>query len=193
MSNTLPWRTLATPSTPSDFSAPSMALPCGSRMPDLSVTVTRAFTKTTLALHQHWARARRALVFHQDPEPFCHLGISFQETSEIPAEAVLVEFLVRFDVPQPAGVGRYFIGDDDAHHFIFKKPAAFHLEIHEANADAEKQSAEEVVDTDGERHDVVDLLRRRPAERRDMLFRDHRIIELVVLVVKLDDRARQLR
>src|SRR5215831_16135285 len=43
MSNTLPWRTLATPSTPSDLSAPSIALPCGSRMPDLRVTVTRAF------------------------------------------------------------------------------------------------------------------------------------------------------
>ena len=43
MSNTLPWRTLATPSTPSDFSAPSIALPWGSRMPDFSVTVTRAF------------------------------------------------------------------------------------------------------------------------------------------------------
>src|SRR5690348_8528804 len=43
MSNTLPWRTLATPDTPSDFSAPSIALPCGSRMPDLRVTVTRAF------------------------------------------------------------------------------------------------------------------------------------------------------
>src|SRR5271156_4187553 len=43
MSNTLPWRTLATPATPSDLSAPSIALPCGSRMPVLSVTVTRAF------------------------------------------------------------------------------------------------------------------------------------------------------
>jgi hypothetical protein len=28
---------------PSDFSAPSIALPCGSRMPDFSVTVTWAF------------------------------------------------------------------------------------------------------------------------------------------------------
>src|SRR5271155_1920765 len=43
MSNTLPWRTLATPATPSDLSAPSIALPWGSRMPILSVTVTRAF------------------------------------------------------------------------------------------------------------------------------------------------------
>src|SRR5450432_1171833 len=43
MSNTLPWRTLATPSTPSDFSAPSIALPCGSRMPVFSVTWMRAF------------------------------------------------------------------------------------------------------------------------------------------------------
>src|SRR5215204_4427241 len=43
MSKTLPWRTLATPAMPSDFRAPSMALPWGSRIPDLSVTVTRAF------------------------------------------------------------------------------------------------------------------------------------------------------
>src|SRR5262245_11008925 len=48
MSNTLPWRTLATPATPSHFSAPSIALPCGSRMLDLSVTVTRAFIATNV-------------------------------------------------------------------------------------------------------------------------------------------------
>ena len=54
-------------------------------------------------------------------------------------------------------------------------------------------AGEEVVDADGERHDVVDLLRRRPAERGDVLLRHHRIVELVVLVVELDDRARQLR
>src|ERR1700743_2163595 len=61
------------------------------------------------------------------------------------------------------------------------------------NPDAEKQAGEEIVDADGERHDVVDLLRRRPAERGDMLFRHHGVVELVVLVVELDDRARQLR
>ena len=34
---------------------------------------------------------------------------------------------------------------------------------------------------------------RRPAEGRDVLFRHHRVVERVVLVVKFDDRARQLR
>src|SRR5215470_6871235 len=43
MSNTLPWRTLVTPATPSDLSAPSIALPWGSRIPVLRVTVMRAF------------------------------------------------------------------------------------------------------------------------------------------------------
>src|SRR5262245_45270205 len=43
MSKTLPCRTLATPAMPSDLSAPSIALPCGSRMPDLRVAVMRAF------------------------------------------------------------------------------------------------------------------------------------------------------
>ena len=42
-----------------------------------------------------------------------------------------------------------------------------------------------------QRHDLVDLLRRGPAERRDVLLRDHRIVQRVVLVVELDDRARQ--
>src|SRR3954447_11545598 len=58
MSNTLPWRTLATPATPSDFSAPSIALPCGSRMPDFRVTVTRAFM-----LHSSCPASRRASMF----------------------------------------------------------------------------------------------------------------------------------
>ena len=40
----LAWRTVVTPSTTSDLSAPSIALPCGSRTPLFSVTMTRAFT-----------------------------------------------------------------------------------------------------------------------------------------------------
>src|SRR5664279_3934227 len=100
MSNTLPWRTLATPSTPSDFSAPSIALPCGSRMPDFSVTVTRAFTSSPSALDQHRTRTGGSLVLHQNPQPLGDLGIGLQQPAEIPAEAVLVELLVRLDVPQ---------------------------------------------------------------------------------------------
>jgi hypothetical protein len=60
------------------------------------------------------------------------------------------------------------------------------------DADAEEQAGEEVVDADGERHDVVDLLGRGPAEGGDVLFRDHRVVQRIVLVVELDDRARQL-
>src|SRR5947207_1268955 len=118
MSNTLPWRTLATPSTPSDFSAPSMALPCGSRMPVFKVTVTRALTVSSLsffskslsmifsrkpvptfrdhalALHQHRAGAGRPLVLHQDAQPLCHFGVGLQQPPEIAAETVLVQLLV---------------------------------------------------------------------------------------------------
>src|SRR5205085_9600372 len=49
MSNTLPWRTLSMPATPSDFSAPSIALPCGSSTPFFRVTVTRAFIAVRLS------------------------------------------------------------------------------------------------------------------------------------------------
>ena len=41
---------------------------------------------------------------------------------------------------------------------------------------------------------IVDLLRARgPIERGDVLFGDHRVAELILLVVELDDRARQRR
>src|SRR4051812_24908427 len=129
MSNTLPWRTLATPSTPSDFSAPSMALPCGSRMPAFNVTVTRAFTVLPLALHQHGAGTGRPFVFHQDAETLGDFGVGLQEPAEIPAKTVLVEFFVRLDVPQPARIGRNLVGDDDAHHLVLEQASAFHLEI----------------------------------------------------------------
>ncbi len=76
--------------------------------------------------------------------------------------------------------------------FVFEQAPAFHLEVDQTDADAEKQPGEEVVDADGERHDVVDFLRRGPAERGDVLFRHHGVVELVVLVIELDDRARQL-
>src|SRR3954452_5400401 len=99
MSNTLPWRTLAMPSTPSDFSAPSMALPWGSRMPFFNVTVTRAFT-TTSALHQYRTRARGPFVFHENAEALGDLRIGLQQPAEVPAEPVLVELLVGLDVPQ---------------------------------------------------------------------------------------------
>src|SRR5262249_16276275 len=172
MSNTLPWRTLATPSTPSDFSAPSIALPWGSRMPDFSVTVTRAFTKTS-ALDQDRAGAGRPFVFHQDAEAPGDFGIGLEQAAKIPAEAVLAELLVRLDVPQPARIGGNLVGDDDSHHLVFEQPPAFHLEVDQADADAEKQAGQEVVDADRQRHDVVDLLRRRPAEGGDVLLGDH--------------------
>src|SRR6185312_12206509 len=194
ISNTLPCRTLAMPSTPSVFSAPSMALPCGSRMPVFRVTVTRAFTVLDpSALDQHRTRTGGPLVFHEDAEAFCDFRVSLEQAAEIPAEAILVELLVRLDVPQPARIRRDLIGDDDPHHLVLEQPSALHLEVDEADADAQKQAGEEIVDADGERHDVVDLLRRRPAEGRDVLFRHHGVVELVVLVIELDDRARQLR
>src|SRR6516164_6515223 len=161
MSNTLPWRTLATPSTPSDFSAPSMALPCGSRMPDFSVTVTRAFTSIpsalpsafASALDQDRARAGRPLVLHQDAQALGHFRVGLQQSAEIAAEAVLVELLVRLDIPQPARIRRDLVGDDDPHHLVLEQTPAFHLEIDQPDADAEKQPGQEVVDANGERHD----------------------------------------
>src|ERR1700684_2152161 len=129
-----------------------------------TATATRSPWRS--ALHQHRPGAARGLVLAHDAEPLRHPGIALHEAAEIAAEAVLVELLVRLDVPQPARIGRDLVGHDDAHHLVFPQPPAFHLEVDETDADAEEEAGEEIVDPDGERHDVVDLLRCRPAEGR---------------------------
>src|SRR5262245_51337835 len=146
-----------------------------------------------LALHQYRAGALRTLALAHDPEALGDFGIGFHQPAEIAAETVLVELVVGLDIPQPAAVGRDLVGHDDAHHVVFPQPAGFHLEVDETDADAEEKPGQKIVDANSKRHDVIDLLRRGPAESRDVLFRYHRIVELVVLVVELDDRARELR
>jgi len=127
------------------------------------------------------------------PEPARHLLIGLDQPAHVAAEAVLVELVLRLDVPQPAAIRRDLVGEHDAHLVALPEPAELAFEIDEPDADAEEQPGQKVVDAQRQRHDVVDLLRRRPAERGDVLLGDHRIAELVVLVVELDDRARQLR
>src|ERR1700742_2234740 len=165
----------------------------GPGCPSMTQITKASAVKAASALHQHRARALRPLAFAHDAEPLGDLGIGLHQPAEIAAEAVLVELLVRLDVPQAARVGGDLVGDDDSHHVVLPQPAGLHLEVDETNADAEEKPGEEIVDADGERHDVVDLLRRGPAEGGDVLFRHHRVVELVVLVIEFDDRARQLR
>ena len=74
---------------------------------------------------------------------------------------------------------------------MLEQTAALDLEVDELDADAEEQAGEEVVDADGQCHDVIDFLRACPAKGGDVLFRNHRIVERVGLVVEFDDRARQ--
>src|SRR5436305_13899107 len=117
-------------------------------------------------LHEPRSAGPRRLVLLHDAETARHFGIGFDEPAHVAAEAVLVELVLRLDVPEPAGIGGNLVGDDYAHHLAFPQPSAFHLEVDEPDADAEEKPREEVVDADRERHDVVDLLRARPAVGR---------------------------
>src|SRR3990172_8490626 len=193
-----PWRTLPTAPKPSAWSAPAIALPCGSSTPGFSVIVMRAFMLPSFAsplfgAHQHWARACPGRVVDMQPEPARHLLISLDQAAHVAAKAVLVELVLGLDVPQPAAIGRDLVRQHDAHLLVVPQPAELAFEVDEPDADAEKQARQEVVDAERERHDGVDLLRRGPAEGGDVLLGDHRIAELVVLVIELDDRARQRR
>src|SRR6516165_6568518 len=118
-------------------------------------------------LDQNWPSPLRPLTLAHDAEPFGDFGIGLDEAAEIAAEAVFVELLVGLDVPQPAGVRRYLVGHHDPHQVVLPQAAGLHFEIDEPYADTEEQAGEEIVDADCQRHDVVDFLRRCPAESGD--------------------------
>src|SRR6185295_20391407 len=102
--------------------------------------------------------------------------------AQIAAEAILVELVGGGRVPEPATVRADLIGEDDAHLLVFPEAAELHLEIDEADADAGKQTDQKIVDADRQRHDLVDLRRRGPAERGDVFLRYHGVAQTIVLV-----------
>src|SRR5262245_23361524 len=67
------------------------------------------------ALHEHRAGALRALALGHHAETLGDLGVGLDQPAHVAAETILVELLARLDVPQPATVGRDFVGYDDAH------------------------------------------------------------------------------
>src|SRR5215207_5969723 len=147
----------------------------------------------SVSFHQLWLRTLRQLTVAEDAKPTGYVLIGFHEAAEVAAEAVLVELVVGFHVPQAAGVRADFVGEHDAHHLALIEAAEFQLEIYEADADAQEKTGKEVVDPDGQCHDVVDFLGGGPAEGRHMLFGNHGIAQLIILVIELDDRAGQGR
>src|SRR5262245_17883499 len=101
-------------------------------------------------LDQNRPETARPLALAHDAEAFGDLGVGLQQAAEIAAEAVLIELLVRLDVPQPAGIGGQLVRHHDPHEVILPQPPGLHLEVDETDADAEKQPGEEIVDADGE-------------------------------------------
>src|SRR3546814_19288984 len=111
----------------------------------------------------------------------------------IAAEAILVELLVRFDIPQPAAVGADLVGEDDAAVIVIPDAAEFELEIDEADADAREQPAQEIVGAYRQIGDVVQHLLSRPAAASGMPVGAHRIAERIILDIQFDDREWEQR
>src|SRR5690606_34728559 len=126
-SKTLPWRTLPMPAKPNAPSAPSMALPWGSRTPFFRVTVTRAFIDNSsrdgsrnangrlaaavaindISLHENRPAALRPLLLlGQDAETARDFLIGLDEAAHVAAETVLVQLVLGLHVPEPARIRR---------------------------------------------------------------------------------------
>src|SRR5262249_17441348 len=133
----------------------AIALPCGSRTPFFNVTVMRAFIGKALhfalrpslfRLNEHGAFRLRRWILHKNPKPLGNLGIGFDQSAKVAAEAVLVELILRFDVPKPAAVGADLIGEHDAHRIVLVDASELDLEIDKPDTDAEEKAREKVID-----------------------------------------------
>src|ERR1700751_3353323 len=118
------------------------------KSPAVLAGVRRRITGESSTLNQARPSPLRPLALAHDAEPLGDFGIGFDPSAEIAPEAVFVELFVRFDIPQPARVRRNLVRYDDAHQVIFPQPPGLHFEIDQADADAEEQTGEEVIDAD---------------------------------------------
>ena len=118
-------------------------------------------------------------------------GISVGQVAKVAAEHVLVQLLSGLDIPQAARIGADFIGNDQPLHIAFELAANFDLEIDQRDADRQHDPRQEIIDPHSQGHHVIQVLMAGPVERKDLIFADQRVAQLVVLVIKLDDRARQ--
>src|SRR5690606_11476154 len=82
---------------------------------------------------------------------------------------------------------------NDMHLIALVKAAELQLEIDQADADAGEEAKQEIIDAQRLVDDIIKLQRIGPAEGGDMLFRHHRVVQLVRFVVIFDDRAGQGR
>src|SRR5262249_55719204 len=78
------------------------------------------------ALYQDRPSAVRPPAFANDAERFGDFGIGFHQPAEVAAEAVLVELLVRLDVPKAAGIRGKLVRHHDAHEVVFPQPPGLH-------------------------------------------------------------------
>ena len=119
--------------------------------------------------------------------------VGFFLTAQIAAEAVLVELFAGDHVPQAAAIGADFVGEDNAAVIAVPQTAEFQLEIDQADVDRREHAAHEIVHADGHGRDVLHLFVAGPAEAGDMLFRDQRVAQRIVLVIIFDEGAGELR
>src|SRR5690554_873789 len=143
-------------------------------------------------LNETRTSGQRVFGFNQNAKALGDVAVAFDQTAQVFAEAVLVHLGAGLDVPQPAAIGADLVSQHDTHQVAFIEAAAFDLEINQLDADAHEQAGEEVVDADGQAHDVVEFSRGCPAKGGDVLFADHGVMQRIVLVAELDDRAGQL-
>src|SRR5208282_4975290 len=128
-------------------------------------------------------RRELALILHA-PQ---HLVISLLHAAEVAAETILVELLPRRLVPETAGVGTNFVAEQN----LSVMASELELEIHQDHAALIEEFAEDGVDLQRHRIDLLELFGGGPAKHYRMLAEDQRIVERVRFVVVLDYRMRQ--
>src|SRR2546430_15350334 len=117
-----------------------------------------------------------------------HLLIRLFDLAQIFPEPILVQRLPRLLIPEPARVGRDLIGENQ----LPLVHAKFELEIHQDHPPGLKKRYQQRIDPRGPLLDVPQHVRIGKLHEPNMVLRDQGIAQLVVLVVELYDRGRDL-
>ena len=93
-------------------------------------------------------------------------------------------------VPEAAGVGRDFVGQNDG---SVGRLAELQLEIDQLHSALQEELLKVIVHAEGVVGNRVHVLAGGPAAGQDVVFVDHRVAQRVVLVAELDRRAVEVR
>src|SRR5690606_20066771 len=133
--------------------------------------------KKTAMIRRFFLCAKKQNSIELDAEPLTHFLVSLDHTAQPLTEAVLVEFLAGFLVPDTAAIRGKLI----AQHHATINQTEFQLVIHQQHPTIQEQLFQHIVHRKGHFLHAINMLLFGPAKAADVVLVHHGITERIVL------------